>query len=442
MNVPEGNAANKPPRRTSLGVIFLTLYIDLVGFSIFFPLFPSMLEHYLGREGHAGLLGWLLAQVEALTRFSNIESHYTAVLFAGFLGSIYSLLQFLFAPFWGARSDRLGRRKVLLLTVAGTAGSYLVWMLSGSFLLFIVSRLIGGIMSGNLSVATAAVADVTSREDRAKGMGLIGAAFGLGFITGPAIGGLSAGWNLLDSWPGLAAIGINPFSVPAGIAFLLCIGNLLWIHARFIETRTQFAAPAIAVRSRNPFELFRVDSMSIRRANIVYFLYALCFSGMELTLSFLAVERLGYTERQLPMVFVFIGMVSILTQGLVVRRLVPKIGEKTTVVLGILLISVGFVGLAYSVSARAMYASMAAVAMGSGLSNAALSALISLYAGPEVQGKMLGIFRSLGSLARAIGPVVAGAAYWWFGSQATYSVVGLVLILPFLVATTLPVPER
>jgi MFS family permease len=234
---------------------------------------------------------------------------------------------------------------------------------------------------------------------------------------------------------------VNPFTVPAAIAFLLCLGNLIWIHARFGETRKP-GASAPAVRERNPLALFRVESAAVRRANLVYFLYALCFSGMELTLSFLAVERLGYTERQLPLVFVFIGTVSILTQGLVVRRLVPKIGEKPTATIGIFFISVGFVGLAYATGAGQMYASMAAVALGSGLSNASLSALISLYSGPEVQGKMLGIFRSLGSLARAIGPVFAGAAYWWFGSRATYAVVGLVLLLPLMVATTLPRPEK
>lgn len=436
------NSSPAGPRRTSLGVIFLTLYIDLVGFSIFFPLFPSMLDHYLGREGHGGLLGWLLGQVEALTRFSNLESHYTEVLFAGFLGSIYSLLQFVFAPFWGARSDRLGRRRVLLLTVAGTAVSYLVWMFSGSFILFIVSRLIGGIMSGNLSVATAAVADVTSREDRAKGMGLIGAAFGLGFITGPAIGGFAAGWDLLEMAPDLAAIGVNPFTVPAAVAFVLCVANLVWIHARFGETHSAAAVEHPVARERNPFALFRVESAAIRRANTVYFFYVLCFSGMELTLSFLAVERLGYTARQLPLIFVFVGVVSILTQGLVVRRLVPAIGEKATTLLGILIVATGFVGLAYSGSASGIYGSLAAVAVGSGLSNAALSALVSLYADPEAQGKMLGVFRSLGSLARAIGPVLAGATFWWFGSAAAYTVIGVVLLLPFIIATTLPRPGK
>jgi MFS family permease len=436
------NTVDTGPRRTSLGVIFLTLYIDLIGFSIFFPLFPSMLEYYLGREGHAGILGWLLAQVEALTRFSNLESHYTEVLFAGFLGSIYSLLQFVFAPFWGARSDRLGRRNVLLLTVAGTALSYLVWMFSGSFLLFIVSRLLGGIMSGNLSVATAAVADVTSRENRAKGMGLIGAAFGLGFITGPAIGGFAARWNPLDSAPGLAAYGVNPFTVPAAVALVLSVVNLLWIRARFSETRTSDPSAAPIPRNRNPFALFRVESASIRRVNMVYFFYALCFSGMELTLSFLAVERLNYTVRELPLVFVFIGVVSILTQGLVVRRIVPAIGEKLTSLVGILLVAVGFVGLAFAGGVRGMYLSMAAVAIGSGLANAALSAIISLYAGQEVQGRMLGIFRSLGSLARTVGPVLAGMAYWWFGSAVAYTAVGVGLLLPLIIATTLPKPGR
>ena len=442
MSETTGNPNGAGPRRTSLGVIFLTLYIDLIGFSIFFPLFPSMLDYYLGREGHSGLLGWLLVQVEALTRFSNLESHYTEVLFAGFLGSIYSLLQFVFAPVWGARSDRLGRRNVLLLTVAGTAGSYLVWMFSGSFLLFIVSRLIGGIMSGNLSVATAAVADVTSRENRAKGMGMIGVAFGLGFITGPAIGGISARWNLLDSAPGLEAFGVNPFTVPAAVAFVLCTVNLFWIRARFRETRTADPSAPPVARERNPFALFRVDSAAIRRVNIVYFLYALCFSGMELTLSFLAVERLNYTVRELPLVFIFIGVVSILTQGLVVRRLVPAIGEKLTALIGIFLVAVGFVGLAYAGGVPGMYWSMAAVAMGSGLSHAALSAIISLYAGQEVQGKMLGIFRSLGSLARTVGPVLAGMMYWWFGSAAAYGAVGIVLLLPFMIATTLPHPGK
>src|SRR5690606_6383522 len=119
--------------------------------------------------------------------------------------------QFVFAPFWGATSDRIGRRRALVLTVAGTAFSYLLWVVSGSFWLFVAARMLGGVFGGNISVATAAVADVTTREERAKAMGLVGAAFGLGLVTGPAIGAATAQFNLLVSAPDAARWGINPF---------------------------------------------------------------------------------------------------------------------------------------------------------------------------------------------------------------------------------------
>jgi len=157
--VAEPVAASRRP--LSLGVIFLTLYIDLIGFSISFPLIPRLISYYLEKDGQAGFLGWLLRQIEALAPRSGGNPLLVAALLGGVLSAGYSLLQFLFAPFWGERSDRLGRRPVLLLTVAGNTLSYLLWSFSGSFWLFLLSRLLGGAMSGNLSVATAAVDDVT-----------------------------------------------------------------------------------------------------------------------------------------------------------------------------------------------------------------------------------------------------------------------------------------
>ena len=133
--------APSPKRPLSLGVIFLTLYIDLIGFSIIFPLGPDLLKHYLALEGNSGVLGWLLAQIDALARSAGIEN-YAPVLFGGVLSSVFSILQFVFAPFWGAVSDRRGRRGVLLLTVAGTALGYLVWAVSGSFWMFLLSRVV------------------------------------------------------------------------------------------------------------------------------------------------------------------------------------------------------------------------------------------------------------------------------------------------------------
>jgi len=426
-----------------MGVIFLTLYLDLIGFSLFFPLFPSMLDYYLGREGRGGLLGWLLAGIDSLAQSWNLDHSYTAVLFAGVIGSIYSLLQFLFAPVWGARSDRVGRRPVLRLTIAGTTISYLIWACSGSFTLFLVSRIVAGISSGNLSVATAAVSDITTRADRAKGMGLIGAAFGLGFITGPALGGLTAHWNLLDRWPGLAAFGVNPFTVPALIAFCLSFLNLLQLQCLFAETYTPGAARAAAERPRHPLRaLVEIPAAHIRRVILINALFVLGFSGLELTLGFLASERLRYTPRQLTLIFVFTGVISVLTQGLLVRRITPHFGEKRASTLGLSLACAGMAWLSVSHNSATIYASLGIASVGSGFCYSALTSLLSLYAGEDEQGRLMGLYRALGSLTRAIGPVFAGAVYWRYGSTACYAVSATLLLAPLALALTLPAPRK
>lgn len=429
------------PKKASLGVIFLTLYLDLIGFSIFFPLFPAMLEHYLGREGRSGALGWLLGQVDTLAHAWHLGSGDTAVLAAGLIGSLYSLLQFVFAPIWGARSDRVGRRPVLRLTIAGTAASYLLWACSGSFALFLLSRVVAGVMSGNLSVATAAVSDITSRADRARGMGMIGAAFGLGFITGPAIGGLTAHWSLLERWPGLAAYGVNPFTVPALLACGLCLLNLLWVQRRFAETYRPGLASA--ERARRPLRtLLALPAPHIRRVILSNALFVLGFSGLELTLGFFAQERLGYTPRQLTLVFVYTGVVSVLTQGLLVRRLVPRLGERRASLLGLVLAFAGMAGLAVSHTPATIYATLGLASIGSGFCYAALSALLSLYAAEDEQGRLMGLFRALGSLTRAIGPLFAGAVYWGGSSTACYAAAAAVILLPLALTATLPQPRR
>ena len=184
-------ASNRDHRpRSRLGVILLTIFLDLVGFSIIFPLFPSILGHYLPREGDGGILAAFVSLMSTLPVVEGSHQLFlTHVLFGGILGSLYSILQFTSAPIWGRMSDHLGRRRIMLWTVAGTTFGYLIWLFSGSFLLLVLSRVISGISGGNLSVATAAVADVTGKESRSNGMALIGVAFGLGFIVGPVIGG-------------------------------------------------------------------------------------------------------------------------------------------------------------------------------------------------------------------------------------------------------------
>ena len=425
----------------SLGVIFLTLYIDLIGFSISFPLIPRLLTYYLDREGNAGLLGWTLRQVEALAPPSGQNPLFVAALLGGILSAAYSLLQFLFAPIWGARSDRVGRRPVLLMTVAGNAVSYLLWAFSGSFWLFIVSRLLGGAMSGNLSVATAAVADVTTRENRAKGMGLIGVAFGLGFITGPAIGGII---GAVEPGLGWARWGINPFSVVAFVAAGCSLLNLLWIGLRFRETLDPASrSKPETERTLHPIRaLFAIRDAAIRRANIIFFMVALVFSGYEITFTFLVTERLHYGIHQITYALVFSGIISILTQGLLVRPLVPRFGEKIGALGGVLLIAAGFGLLGLARTAGPLYLAIGLVSIGSGFSNASFSSLLSLYSRVDEQGKVLGVFRSLGSLARAIGPLIAGVIFWWYGSLFTYVLSAALLLVPVVDGLRLPQPEK
>jgi MFS family permease len=437
-----------PPKPLSLGVIFLTLYIDLIGFSIFFPIGPALLEYYVGQESQGGRFGALVHQLQGLAHAAHASNLATGALFAGALGSVYSLMQFLFSPVWGAHSDRVGRRPVLLLTIAGNALSYLLLFFSGSFTLFFLGRVLGGIMGGNLAVAVAAVSDVTSRENRAKGMGIVGVAFGLGFLTGPAIGGLTAHLSLLDRWPGLAALGVHPFSVPAAIAFGLCLVNLVWISARFRETLPPEKRGARhSLRERNPLHaLFQQPDPGIRRSNLICFVVTFGFSFFESIISFFTADALHYTPRDLTLIFITIGLVSIFTQGYLARRYVTLIGEKRSAVGGMALIALAFAGIGIAVgalrSAPLLYAMLALSTVGSGFANVSLSSLVSLYAKPEEQGKVLGIYRSLGFLARAFSPAVAGLLFFNAGGTATFVAASVVLAVSALLGLGLPPPPR
>jgi MFS family permease len=417
---PAGTPAH--PRTLSLGVIFLTLLVDLIGFSIIFPLGPDLISYYLRVDAGSGILGWILAQSEAAAHALGRDHAFAAVLFGGVITSFYAVLQFVFAPFWGALSDRRGRRGVLRLTVAGTAAGYLIWVFSGSFWLFLVSRIVSGAFSGNLSVATAAVADVTTRQERSRAMGLVGAAFGLGLVTGPVVGAASAQLNLLLRHPSLERLGINPYSVPALVSLALCVANLVWINRSFKETLPEGArSSGGATRVRNPIRaILGMGNPDVRRANIVAFVYALAFVAMETSITFLAFRRFGYSAGQNGILLAFLGVCSIVTQGLIVRMLLRRVPEVRVLKAGLVSTAAGLLVVGLGFHVWMMYAGLALVALGAGLVNPSTTGLISLYSAQDEQGRVLGIFRSLGSLARAVTPVVAGAVFSLFGSESVF----------------------
>mgnify|MGYP005841365077 CR=1 FL=1 len=446
--MPESNTPEVgKPQGTRLPVIFLTLFLDLVGFSIIFPLFPAMLEYYLpGGDGTQSLLGELIAPLASWAEQSGAEDprFMTAVLFGGILGSLYSILQFICAPLWGSYSDRVGRRRVLLITIAGMALSYAAWFFAASFWILILARVVGGIMGGNLSVATAAVADITTREKRSSGLAIVGIAFGLGFIVGPAIGGLSAMIDLTEQMPSLAAWGVNPFSVPALISLTLTLINLVWIYRRFGETlpEEKRGKPRAAPKGLAIFRIFQCPEPATRRTNFVYLIYMLAFSGMEFTLTFLAVERFAFSPAQNGGMFVFIGLILVLVQGGIVRRLATPVGEKRLALAGLACGVAAFLALAMALQLGLFFGALALMAFSIGLASPTLSALVSLYSNDADQGANLGVFRSAGSLARAIGPLLAAFVYFIYGSQSAYLFGAIIVIVPLIMALKLPKPVK
>jgi MFS family permease len=426
-------------RSSVLGIVFLTVFLDIVGFSILFPLFPSLLDWYLAHEGPHSLIGELSTWLTHLANGNQLAVH---TLFGGILGSLYGLLQFFFSVIWGALSDKIGRRPTLLFTLTGTLFSYVIWLFAGNFALLIASRILGGIMAGNISTASAAVADSTEPKDRAKGMAVVGVAIGLGFILGPAIGGFFASIHLeADVVEGVFTL--HPFSGAALASLCLAALNLLWAARRFPETfPIEKRGLHTQERSLHPLrQLRRLNYPGVQRANILYLIYLTAFAGVEFTLTFLAVERLNYTPMDLAMIFVFVGLIIALVQGGLVRRLVPRLGERALVRFGLLVNGPGFLLLAEAQSSFVLYLGLAFMAIGSAFLMPCMSALVSRYSPPQSQGLSMGVFRSMGSLSRAAGPLLGAFLFWKYGSSAPYWAATGILLIPIGMAVQLPKPK-
>jgi MFS family permease len=428
-----------------VGAIFLTIFIDLVGFSIIFPLMPAMLQWYLPREGASSLIGRAEAWLTSVSPAAGSGSHgvLAIVLFGGAIGSIFSLLQFVSSPIWGRLSDRFGRRNILLITTSCTCLGYVIWFFSGSFWAYVLSRVMCGLMAGNISVATAAMADATNTSNRTRGMAIVGVSFALGFMIGPAIGGIASMLDLTTYWPGGVRFGLNPFSGAALVSVALALINFCWVFFRFPETlkpenRTRHTISA------NPFTNLHLGAGSVRRVILVDFSFIVIFSGMEFTVTFLALERLGFGPEKNIAIFVFSGIVMTLVQALFTQRrgALARFGERRFVCLGIIFGLGGMLTLALSYSIPVFFAGLLLKACGISLEAPTLTSLVSLYSPPTRQGAVMGTFRAMGSLARAIGPVIAAALYWAVGSRITYAVASLFLVIPFYLAWHLPDPDR
>ena len=433
--------------KSSILIVALTIFLDLVGFSIIFPLFPTLAKYYLTVDANNVFLKTIFGSIQSISNYTaNSSSVFSGiVLFGGMLGAIYSSLQFIAAPLWGAWSDKIGRKPVLVRSMAGMAVGYAIWVFSGSFTLLIISRIIDGIMGGNISTATAVVADVTTKENRSKGMAIIGIAFALGFVVGPAFGGILSLIDLTQMYPSLVQYGINPFSVPAAFALFLSLFNTVWVMRKFKESLPPEKRGVVTTeRSANIFKLFKpLPHREINIINMSYFLFLAAFSGMEFTLTFLAAERLHYTSMQNAYIFIYIGFIIAFVQGGVVRRKASSVGEKKMSIIGMICLIPGLIMISAAYTSGMLYGGLFFLAVGSSMIMPCLTSLVTLYTPSEEQGRSVGIFRSMGALARVVGPILASIAYYKFGAWAPYIFGSAFLLMPILMLTQLPArPEE
>jgi MFS family permease len=429
-------------QRRILTVVFLTIFLDVVGLSVIFPLYPSILLHYMEADRDGQFMGATLAAVAAFRALAGAGAGHVledAALFGGILGSAYAALQFLFVPLLGRLSDRYGRRPVLLACIAGIAASYVLWFFAGGFALVVLSHLLGGMMSANAAIAGAAIADTATGARRTRGMALVGAAFGAGFLFGPPLGALAARVDLAALYPAGAAWGLNPFSAAALVSIALMLLNLALVWWAFEETR----AGTPAAPGRRPGTLMALwprRGAGIVLVNWSWFLFQMALAGTTFALPFHAAQRLGYGPGQITGLLIALGIALALVQATYVRRYSARIEARTMLAHGLLLAIPALACIGWADRAWVLYAGVILLGVGGALVQPCLAALTSEYSPNAQQGRAQADFRALGALGRVIGRVAVALVYWRLGPAESFYASAAFMALPLALALRLPPP--
>ena len=366
-------------KKPSLPILFLAVFIDLIGFGIVLPLLPLYAKN-LGAHGFT----------------------------IGALGAAYSAMQFVFAPVWGRLSDKIGRRPMLLMGTTGAALSYCLFAIGSGmagkealYLLF-ASRLLGGIFGSNITIAQAYIADITPPQDRSRRMGLIGMAFGLGFIFGPIIG-----------FTGLHFFGPRG---PGWIAASICAVNLIWAFAMLPESWTR-GGVHVTQRPRLQQWIATFSHPVLGLLIGIFFLATFCFTTFELTIGLLINQTFGLNiasdkgAGRVALLIAYCGIMGAFVQGGATGRLVKKLGEPKLIALCMFMAGIGMAMIPYSKTWGLLLVSLGIFAIGSSLTRPPVFGMISAQTSAEEQGAALGVAQSAGSLARVLGPVFAGSVF-------------------------------
>jgi MFS family permease len=374
-----------PAARSRVAIIFLTVLIDLIGFGIVLPILP-----YYAKTFGAGGLG------------------------LGALFGVYSLMQFFGTSLLGKLSDRVGRRPVLLATMVINAAGYLLFAFAGSYPVLFLARVVSGFAGGNISAAQAYMADISAPADRSRAMGTIGAAFGIGFVVGPAIGGL-AGSHVLA---GLIAAGLSLANFTS--AYLILEESL---HEEHRSARSGLGLGNIVRGLRDA---------RLRPLMLVWLIIPFAFSGYQVAMSLYPAQAYGWHARQLGYFFTVIGLTVAVVQGYLFGLLVRRFGDRALVVAGTLGMALGVAIPPFTGSALRLYASGVLLAFSNSLVSPAATGLISVYAARTEQGAILGAAQAVGALGRFAGPETLGKLYDDHGARAAFLAAGGVMLLAWL----------